>query len=627
MYKNMKQLMKSRIIPVVLCVLLAFLMLSVNSKPAKADSAGTNNHTTVENGPKNHHTPTTYIWDMSREYVLPQGNYSNYLQTLGILFPGDKLRILPETDPNPGSHGYHGAPGIEIGGIGNKTVNTKIGPMVISDTVTCGENNQYCNSYTYITEITVEDAPVMLQLGGGGDSAAQANPGDNKVPQDKWGIKSVNYIELPKYVPIQYIYNLPNGEGNRTDIEGEFYEYQSQNPEILWMEDVAMNWNHETAQEELIGPTFKIYRPFLEGYSFVGFASDSHDIVSFKYYTADEKQFENDQWISDQVYFLGIQRAFTTKFNNTKICEEDEPIKLYFRFEQRGTTAESMGLDANGGTICGFEKRIVDQNSYNYTDGIFRRTDTFPSAYLPERAGYTFAGWYEDAECAKQIVSADVSPQKMLSELKSHYNKRYSPNYSYDSYDYEKAWHFDVYAGWLDANGNVVGKIGENSTGNESGGGTGNDSGSGAGNASGSGAGTTAGTDSTAGSNGGTGSSISGGTENNSTAKAINPLNIKGKTTSVKYSKLRKKAQTIKVSKLIKYNNKGQGALTYKLSSAKKGKKDFKKYFKLNAKTGKLKIKKGLKKGTYKVKISVAASGNTNYDAVTKGVTCKIKVK
>ncbi len=65
--------------------------------------------------------------------------------------------------------------------------------------------------------------------------------------------------------------------------------------------------------------------------------------------------------------------------------------------------------------------------------------------------------------------------------------------------------------------------------------------------------------------------------------------------------------------------------MTYKLVSVKKAK--FKKYFKVSAKTGKITVKKKLKKGTYKVKVNVTAAGNANYNKMTKAVTFTIKVK
>ena len=53
--------------------------------------------------------------------------------------------------------------------------------------------------------------------------------------------------------------------------------------------------------------------------------------------------------------------------------------------------------------------------------------------------------------------------------------------------------------------------------------------------------------------------------------KAANTLRVKARKPAVKYKKLKKKSQKIKVSKLLKTGNKGQGVRKYKLISAKKG--------------------------------------------------------
>ena len=47
----------------------------------------------------------------------------------------------------------------------------------------------------------------------------------------------------------------------------------------------------------------------------------------------------------------------------------------------------------------------------------------------------------------------------------------------------------------------------------------------------------------------------------------------------------------------------------------------------VNAKTGKVTVKKGTKKGTYTVKIRISAAGKGRYISTAKTVTCKIKVK
>ena len=112
--------------------------------------------------------------------------------------------------------------------------------------------------------------------------------------------------------------------------------------------------------------------------------------------------------------------------------------------------------------------------------------------------------------------------------------------------------------------------------------------------------------------------------------KAANPLTIKAKTAAVKYAKVKKKAQTLAATKVITFTKKGQGKMTYTLVYAKKGSKSFKKKFAINKTTGKVTIKKNkkMKKGTYKVKVKVKASGDRNYnESSVKTVTFKIKIK
>lgn len=103
--------------------------------------------------------------------------------------------------------------------------------------------------------------------------------------------------------------------------------------------------------------------------------------------------------------------------------------------------------------------------------------------------------------------------------------------------------------------------------------------------------------------------------------KAANPLTVKAKTGTVHSKKLKKKAQTLTVTKVITFTKKGQGTMIYKKLSGNKK-------ITINKTTGKVIVKKGLKKGTYKVKVSVKAVGNTNYKASGwQTVTFTVKVK
>ena len=105
--------------------------------------------------------------------------------------------------------------------------------------------------------------------------------------------------------------------------------------------------------------------------------------------------------------------------------------------------------------------------------------------------------------------------------------------------------------------------------------------------------------------------------------KAANTLKVKAKKVALDGKTLNKKAQILTLSKLLKVLKKGQGKRTYKLLKVTGDSR----YFKMSAKTGKMKIAKGLKKGKYKVKIQVRAKGNSNYKASKKNLVSTIIVK
>ncbi|MDO4538706.1 MAG: hypothetical protein Q4B54_11130, partial [Coriobacteriales bacterium] len=100
--------------------------------------------------------------------------------------------------------------------------------------------------------------------------------------------------------------------------------------------------------------------------------------------------------------------------------------------------------------------------------------------------------------------------------------------------------------------------------------------------------------------------------------KKANTITVKVKKPTVKYAKLKKKAQTI-LAKNAFVVSKAQGKVTYKRISGNKK-------ITINS-AGKITLKKGLKKGTYKVRVKVTAAGTTAYKAGAKTVTLSIKVK
>ena len=95
-------------------------------------------------------------------------------------------------------------------------------------------------------------------------------------------------------------------------------------------------------------------------------------------------------------------------------------------------------------------------------------------------------------------------------------------------------------------------------------------------------------------------------------------MTVKVKSTAVKASKLKKKKYTFTKAKAFTIKN-AKGTVTFRKAGGSK---------KLSiSKTGKITVKKGTKKGTYKIKVIVTASGNDIFEAGEKTVTVKVKVK
>ena len=100
--------------------------------------------------------------------------------------------------------------------------------------------------------------------------------------------------------------------------------------------------------------------------------------------------------------------------------------------------------------------------------------------------------------------------------------------------------------------------------------------------------------------------------------KKINPIKAKGKKVRLSAKSLRDKKKTVSKEKAFSIK-KAKGKVTFKKS---KGNKKIK-----VTKGGKIIVQKGLKKGTYTVKVKVKASGNKSYRSATKTVEIKIIVK
>ena len=106
--------------------------------------------------------------------------------------------------------------------------------------------------------------------------------------------------------------------------------------------------------------------------------------------------------------------------------------------------------------------------------------------------------------------------------------------------------------------------------------------------------------------------------------QAKSSLAVTAKKPAVRYSKLKKKNQTIKKTAAYKVSKKN-GKLTYKKISV--AKKKFANKFNVNKTNGNITVKKGLKKGIYKVKVRITDAGDRNHKGGYKDVTVTVRVK
>lgn len=99
--------------------------------------------------------------------------------------------------------------------------------------------------------------------------------------------------------------------------------------------------------------------------------------------------------------------------------------------------------------------------------------------------------------------------------------------------------------------------------------------------------------------------------------KSAQPMKASGKTVKLKAKLLKKKTLTVTAKKAFAVS-KNKGTVTYKKSSGNK---------KITVSSkGKITVKKGLRKGTYEVKVRVTAAGDDNYRKGSKNVKVTIKV-
>ena len=98
--------------------------------------------------------------------------------------------------------------------------------------------------------------------------------------------------------------------------------------------------------------------------------------------------------------------------------------------------------------------------------------------------------------------------------------------------------------------------------------------------------------------------------------KAAPVIKVKTTSATVKYTNLKKKTQSVALGASVS----SKGTLSYQKVSGNKA-------VTVDKKSGRLSVRKGTKKGTYKVKVRIRSAARGIYNAGSKDVTVTIRVK
>ena len=427
----------------------------VQASKSSQDGEYVGRATTMQSGPANPRTPKTYTLDLSEKNYPTKVSwqyYGDYMQGVGILYPGDKVVILPETDPNPGGYGSHGEPGKILrsssGDWLELSQGQSYGSLKVSKSITLGA----VVSHTYVTEVEIINNPVLLNYSGSGNGgiskwAVQSEAVPHEHDASYWGASTMVWVGLPKYHPVVYTFENNIGSGNSEDITNlPGKVFAGSNPTVIYAEDLSCNYNPIDGNV-VTGPIFTIHHPKIKGYRFqdVGFINETK---ADRNYSPKCLDFSADRMTSQWRFFFDGADDYRWSFDNQIHGSEEDPIKIHFKYQE----ARTVSLNGNGGTVDNVNESInvykyrIDRGS-NWYDDDGRYTFDF-TAHTPVRSGYEFTGWYADKACTKLVIAADSA--NMNNDFKTYINannifqKEGSENCSEN---------FDMYAGWKKTGG------------------------------------------------------------------------------------------------------------------------------------------------------------------------------
>ena len=174
-----------------------------------------------------------------------------------------------------------------------------------------------------------------------------------------------------------------------------------------WAEDSLANGYGATGKEVLL----TLRRPYIEGRYFTGIKFDSmsgNNRISKEYNVTEGDGWHGNYWEGWMDNQIEIHPSLKKTGNSDYSGSGSYDDELLVRFKY--SYGRTVTFDACGGTIDGYPSRIYEAMGRQYFNqdlqsGKVDKDFAAGKAYVPVRQGYTFGGWYEDADYKTPVTS------------------------------------------------------------------------------------------------------------------------------------------------------------------------------------------------------------------------------
>ena len=534
----------------------------------------------VPEGPVKEHEATIYTLDYNTTTITNDKSEEtwNAINDLPLMYPGDSMVVIGKSIDFTKDGTIEVLKGFVFENAGVTGVASE-GPIEVTNIERYGwvNDDEHTNEFITGFKITGEDMVKIYSKGGGGYSDEEVvnpnNPQGNKR-QIAYCMNYLNYYSIPRYCKVYYdsvYYDKGWVSVGEEALASAMYEQE--NPDIIYAEDALEN----ISEDKL---AYTVCRPYIEGFALSTNGTVNQHDGSPQYNLNAES---GAPFMANVIENYYPKLGYSKSSGSGMLGTYDDWIKFEFRMDP----ARTLTLDACGGLIAGKEKIIrEDANKNNIV------TENYPTymtdgTFTPTRDGYEFKGWFKDKDYTEEVTADNIVS--------------YLGEYGNSIRVTREQRSCRMYAKWEKIGGetqiedpsnpsnptnptNPSGKTTDNKDESKA-----NDK-----------------------------VKDAGITNNSTVVKSANTLKVKTKTVTVKYKKLKKKAQTITKKKAFAITD-AKGNVSFKKVSGDKK-------ISIN-KNGKITVKKGLKKKTYKIKVVVTAAGDDKFESGSKTVTVKIKVK